>query len=415
MTNLTQRISDQLPPELLAFVQQAGEMAKSRDESLYLVGGLVRDLLLQKTSYDVDLVVEGDAATLALCLLPEAKAKITIHRRFNTAKLRWRQWSIDLATARRESYPKPGALPVVRPDLLKDDLQRRDFSINAMAIALNPDRFGEFIDPYRGQHDLEHKLIRVLYSTSFSDDATRIWRGIRYEQRFGFHLETGTLKLLKRSISMLDTVSGERLRYELECILEEEQPEKALKRVAELDVMANLHPALQGDNWLKASFAAARKLCSPERPSPALYMSLLTYRLTDAEKEQLTLKLRLTRAIAAALKDTSEIKKRLKVLTDPTLKPSQVFRQLHSCSKVAVMANLLAGDPAVQTNIRLYYHKLRFIRTALNGNDLQEMGVVAGPSIREVLNRLLEARLDGEINSRQDEERLVEKWRKENR
>jgi tRNA nucleotidyltransferase (CCA-adding enzyme) len=112
MTNLTQRIIDQLPPELLAFVQQAGEIAESRDESLYLVGGLVRDLLLQKTSYDVDLVVEGDAATLALCLLPAAEAKITIHRRFNTAKLRWRQWSIDLAAARRESYPRPGALPI---------------------------------------------------------------------------------------------------------------------------------------------------------------------------------------------------------------------------------------------------------------------------------------------------------------
>ncbi|HUU64504.1 MAG TPA: CCA tRNA nucleotidyltransferase, partial [Dehalococcoidales bacterium] len=222
ITNLSSQIERQLPVELVAFIQRAGKTAASQGQGLYLVGGVVRDLLLGQTNLDLDLVVEGNAIELAQHLAEINKqGKITTHPRFNTAKLQWTKWSVDLATARSETYAKPGALPTVTPGSIHNDLFRRDFTINAMAIELNPTHYGELIDLYGGRDDLEHKLIRVLHEKSFTDDATRIWRGLRYEQRLDFQLEPTTLKLLKRDIPMLDTISGDRIRYELECILQE--------------------------------------------------------------------------------------------------------------------------------------------------------------------------------------------------
>jgi len=245
--NLAHKIKKQLPSELVNFTQVAGEVAQNQGQNLYLVGGVVRDLLLGRTNLDLDLVVEGNAIELAQQLIEIKLGKITTHPHFGTARLQWYKWSIDLATSRSETYTKPGALPKVKPSSIRDDLFRRDFTINTMAIYLNPARYGELIDLYGGRDDLGHKLIRVLHERSFTDDATRIWRGLRYEQRLDFQLETNTLQLLKRDIPMLDTISGDRIRYELECILQEEFPEKILRRAEELRVLAKLHPALKGN------------------------------------------------------------------------------------------------------------------------------------------------------------------------
>ena len=196
ITNLSSQIEKQLPAELVTFIQRAGKTAISRGQGLYLVGGVVRDLLLGQTNLDLDLVVEGNALELAQQLVEITQGKIITHPRFNTAKLHWDKWSVDLTTARSETYTKPGALPTVTPGSINNDLSRRDFTINAMAIELNPSHYGELIDLYGGREDLEHKLIRILHEKSFTDDATRIWRGLRYEQRLDFQLEPTTLKLL---------------------------------------------------------------------------------------------------------------------------------------------------------------------------------------------------------------------------
>ena len=224
--NLSDKTEKQLPAELVEFMQAAGLVATSQRQSLYLVGGVVRDLLLGRGNFDLDLVVEGDAISLAQRLADITQGKIRTHPRFNTAKLRWNRWSVDLATARSETYERPGALPRVKPGSLASDLFRRDFTINAMAIELVLGRYGQLIDPYRGRDDLNRGWVRVLHERSFIDDSTRIWRGLRYEQRLDFQLEPDTLKLLKRDIPMLDTISGDRIRHELELILREELPEK---------------------------------------------------------------------------------------------------------------------------------------------------------------------------------------------
>ena len=406
--NLTSRIEKQLPAELVRFIQAAGETAYCQGQNLYLVGGVVRDLLLERTNLDLDLVVEGDAINLASRLAQNYPGKITTHPRFNTAKLRWDKWSVDLATARSETYVKPGALPSVKPGSLRSDLFRRDFTINTMAIHLEPNHYGNLIDLYDGMPDLEHKLIRILHEKSFIDDATRIWRGLRYEQRLNFHLEESTLKLLKRDISMLDTISGDRIRHEIELVLKEELPEKVLRRAEELGVLQWLHPSLKGNGWLADRFEQARQLSSPNPPPAGLYLALLTYRLTDEEAEQLIIKLRLPKSLAQTLRHTGNIKDKLQSLADPTLPPSSIYHLLHGYSLLAITANSLASDsPTARQHIHQFLNKLHYVKPTLTGDDLKRMGIPPGPRIKETLQLLHEARLDGKVESKQGEEEMV--------
>ncbi len=408
ITNLSSEIEKQLPAELVGFLQRAGEVAVRQGQNLYLVGGVVRDLLLERTNLDFDLVVDGDAINLAQPLAGITQGKVIAHPRFHTAKLRWNKWSVDLATARSETYARPGALPTVKPGSIDMDLFRRDFTINAMAIELIPSRYGHLIDLYHGRDDLELRFIRVLHKRSFIDDATRIWRGLRYEQRLDFQLEPDTLGLLKRDIPMLDTISADRIRHELELVLKEEFPEKSLHRAEELEVLSKLHPSLKGDGWLADKFGQAR---SANLPLPGLYLALLAYRLTDEENGELISRLRLPKSLAQALRDTNSIKAKLESLADPELAPSRIYSLLYGYSQSAITANYLASDSAVvKEYIHLFLTRLRYIKPALTGNDLQKMGIAPGPRMKEILQRLHEAKLDGKVTSKKEEEGLVRGW-----
>ena len=406
--NLAEQLEKRLPGESAGLVRAAGRLAEESGQSLYLVGGGVRDLLLDKANFDLDLVVEGDAIELARKLASTRPARITTHPRFGTAKLSWDEWSIDFATARSETYAAPGVLPTVKPGSIESDLFRRDFTINAMAICLNTHRYGELIDRYRGQADLRNGLIRVLHAKSFSDDATRIWRGLRYEQRLDFKLEEITEELIKREIPMLDTISGSRIRYELECVCRELRPEKILDRAAELGALGKLHPALAADDWLADKFKTARQTSAPGQPSFALYLSLMTYRLSREECEPLIAYLKLTKPVSQALRDSFAIKAKLKTLAYPEIKPSYVYRQLHGSSATAVLANVIATpSPIARQHLVLYLHKLRYVKPTLDGDDLRRMGFTPGPAIRETLERLRDGRLDKKLTTRQDEEVFV--------
>ena len=287
--NLTDQIEKTLPAEQMALIKQATAIAASKNLPLYLVAGIVRDLLLGQTTFDLDLVVEGDAIGIAKEIAEKVGGKLTIHKMFNTAKIVLDNWTIDIAMARTETYARPGALPVVKPGTLKTDLFRRDFTVNAMAVSLNPDKYGELIDLYSGLNDLNRKYIRVLHEKSFNDDATRIWRAIRYEQRLGFQIEPGTLRLLKRDVNLLKTVGGYRLRRELELVLKEKEPEKALVRADKLGVLKALHPSIKADEWLVSRFQTAR---DEGIVTPDFYLGLLTCRLNEEDLKQITKYLR---------------------------------------------------------------------------------------------------------------------------
>ena len=411
ITSLASKIEKQLPAELVDFMQAAGAVAASRGQSLYLVGGVVRDLLLERTNLDLDLVIEGDAVNLAQQLVGITRGKIITHPRFKTAKLRWNKWSVDFATARSETYERPGALPSVKPGSLASDLFRRDFTINTMAIGLIPRRYGQLIDLYGGRDDLERKLIRILHERSFIDDSTRIWRALRYEQRLDFQLEPNTLKLLKRDIPMLDTISGDRIRHELELVLKEEFPEKSLHRAEELGVLSRLHPSLKGDGWLAEKFGQARQLSYPNLPSIAFYLALMSYHLTSEENEQLISYLKLPKSLAQTLRDTSSLKTKLETLAEPELAPSIIHSLLHGYSPTAITANSIACDSSVaRQHLQTFLTKLRYIKPSLTGNDLKKMGITPGPRMKKILHRLHEARLDGKVTNKKDEERLVREW-----
>ncbi len=406
--NLADEIEKQLPGELVYFLKQAGKLAASKGERVYLVGGVVRDLLLGKGNLDIDLVVEGDAVALARMLIDKKPGKITVHHCFNTAKLQWHEWSIDMASARSETYARPGALPTVKPGTLDDDLFRRDFTINTMAVELNPEDYGRLIDLYSGQNDLKQGFLRILHERSFIDDSTRIWRCLRYEQRLDFQLEPDTLRLLKRDIPRLDTISGDRIRYELECVLKEQYPERVLQRAEELGVLSKLNPSLRGDGWLEEKFNKVRQMSLPNQPPPDLYMAILTYNLADNEREQFIAYLRLPKSLAQTLRDTGSIKAKLQELADPKLNPSGIYHLLHGFSQQAITANLITSDsPTTRKNIQLYLDKLRYIKPILTGNDLIKLGITPGPRIKELLNLLLDARLDGKVKTRKDEEGMV--------
>jgi tRNA nucleotidyltransferase (CCA-adding enzyme) len=405
--NLAWQIEQYLPQQLLELVKNISGQATRLGQTVYLVGGVVRDLLLGYPSFDLDLVVEGDALQLAQQVAKSSQAKLLTHPRFGTAKVIYSNFTLDMATARGETYTQPGTLPVVTPGTLKDDLFRRDFSINAMAVSLTSNDYGELVDPYRGKDDLEHHLIRILHSKSFRDDATRILRAVRYEQRLGFELEPQTAQLLKQDIPMIDTISGDRIRHELELIFREKQPEFAIKRLAKLGVLQKISPFLIDDVGMAEKFEEARRLKKPSQ-LPSLYFCLLTYSFSEREIEQFLDRLNVPAKLSRTMRDTLSLKTRLSQLNKPSIKPSEIYYLLHEYEPLAIQANAIASEfPIVRHHLQLFLTKLRYVRTSLDGEELKRLGISAGSEMGKVLQSLHKAKLDGEVNTKADEEKLA--------
>jgi tRNA nucleotidyltransferase (CCA-adding enzyme) len=405
--NLARQIEQYLPGQLLELVKEINGQVANSGQRVYLVGGVVRDLLLGYPNFDLDLVVEGDAVKLAQQVAETRQAKLLAHHRFGTAKLRYENFTLDLATARKETYARPGALPAVTPGTLKDDLIRRDFSINAMAISLAPNDYGELIDPHQGRNDLEHRLIRILHPGSFSDDATRILRGVCYEQRFGFELEPETAQLLKRDIPMLDMISGDRIRHELEHIFEEQRPELVIRRLGDLGVLDRLSPSLKGNGWIAEKFDDARRLKKPNQ-LPSLYFCLLIYSLRQRDIEQFLARLNTPAQLSRAMRDTLRLKTSLPLLSKPSPKPSDIYYLLREYEPAAIQANAIAAESStIHRHLQLFLTKLRYVRTSLNGEELKKLGISAGPQMGKILEVLHKAKLDGEVRTKADEKKLA--------
>ena len=246
-------LRDRLPREVYDLLQAAGDLGERLGYSAYVVGGFVRDLLLGIDNLDVDFVVEGDGIAFARALAKERAGRVKVHERFGTAVV-WlpNGFKLDVATARTEYYEYPTALPTVEQSSIKKDLYRRDFTINTLAVRLNPRAFGQLIDFYGGQRDLKERLIRVLHSLSFVEDPTRVFRAIRFELRFDFHLSKETLALIKGAAKMelFHRLSGQRVLDELRFLFSERTPRQAVRRLADLDLLRFIHPTLTWSNRL---------------------------------------------------------------------------------------------------------------------------------------------------------------------
>lgn len=409
MLNLAADMEAYQAGKVLALIRDVGAAAEGH--CVYLVGGVVRDLLLGRPTLDVDLAVEGNAPSLARRLGKLLDGKVVTHPRFGTATFKRGPVSLDFVTARSEIYARPGALPTVSAGTIQDDLARRDFTINAMAIHLAPQRFGELIDPHNGKRDVDRGLIRVLHRESFRDDPTRIWRAIRYEQRLDFRLEERTEHLLRSDAPTMESVSGDRLRHELERILQEERPEKVLCRAEELGVLDQLVPGLEGDGWLAGRFDEARQASPDAKPSIELYLALLAWRLEDGKLRQFAERLRFGGEAAKVLKDVLRLRQALRRLEAPGLQPSATCGLLDPHYPLVIMAAVLATDSqAVRQRLEAYLADLRFVAPSLDGNDLKAMGVPAGRKLGWLLRALKDARLDGKVATKEEEETLVRQW-----
>jgi tRNA nucleotidyltransferase (CCA-adding enzyme) len=376
---------------------------------LYLVGGSVRDLLLGRSHLDVDLVVEGDVTSLAEEVAAAVGARPVIHRRFGTASLRSPDVRLDLAQARDEHYDRPGVLPSVRSAAIAQDLARRDFTVNAMALGLAEAQAGRLLDPHGGRRDLAAGRLRVLHDRGFRDDATRILRGLRYEGRLGFRFEAKTGRLLCRDLPYLDTISGPRLRRELLAILAEERPERILARAQALGVLSALHPALSFDRGRAVAFATARR--RPLAPLAEVYLCLLVAGAAPAQVRGAISRLALHGAWERALGDALRLREEASRLAAPGLRPSQVVAILEPFSAAAVAAHVLLEPPGiVRRSLWQYLERWRYQRSLLRGRDLEALGVAPGPAMGQMLAWLRAARLDGEAQSREDEVDLVRAW-----
>jgi tRNA nucleotidyltransferase (CCA-adding enzyme) len=434
-----------LPAPLLNTLTQARDTANRMGYSLYVVGGFVRDLLLGKPTLDLDLVVEGDAIALARELAKELKGRVRSHERFGVAKVilggtagtSLPPW-LDFVTARTEFYQHPTALPQVERSSIKQDLYRRDFTINTMAICLDRDRYGELLDFYGGERDLRDKLIRVLHNLSFVEDPTRILRAARLEQRLGFQIETRTAELIDDALTMLDRVTGPRLRHELDLILDEQAPGEIIRRLADLGVLRYLEPGLTYDQWLADRFGqvhplaeqgealapqdaeseAVRRVRVPSTEDRrGLLLALLTYRLTKPQLQRFLDRLSFSQNVAKLLWEVKALRARAWRLDKSNLKPSHIHRLLNTYTPQAIAAFAIALDrPIARDNVRLYLEQLRWVRPRIRGGFLKQKGVPPGPVYREILARLLYARLDGRIRTASEEEamanRLVVAWQK---
>ena len=405
---LIDNLFDILPPGGRSLVEQVIPLASDLGVVAYVVGGPVRDLLLGREILDLDVVVEGDAIVLAESLADLKAVRAVRHPRFGTATVKADGFALDVVTARSESYERPGALPSVSHGTIADDLHRRDFTVNAMAIALSGPRAGALLDPMGGEADLEAGLIRALHEESFGDDATRALRAARYETRFGFRLESETEAWIKRDLANLDGISGARIHHELVRTFGETKPERCLLRLADLGALKAIHSALSFDSERARSFEVARSL--DQRNARSAYWPLLAWNVTPSEVDSLVTRLALRRSQAEAVEAVPAIRAIESQLGKNDLANSRIVEIL-SLFPAATLLGLAAATESsdVRDTVTRYLRKLRRVLPVLDGDDLLAMGASEGPLIGEVLKQIRVAKLDGEVSSRADEVRLAER------
>jgi tRNA nucleotidyltransferase (CCA-adding enzyme) len=424
--NLRALMRRRLSAKIFNRLQEIGRLADAGGVSAYLVGGLVRDLLLGYTNLDVDIAVEGDGMAFARRLANRYGAGLKVFDRFATALVVFPDgFKLDVATARCESYAHPTALPTVEPSSIKDDLYRRDFTINALAIRLNATPFGELVDFYGGRHDLSAKIIRVLHARSFVDDPTRVFRAIRFEQRFGFRIETHTLTLLKEAAAsdLISRLSGPRLRNEVMRLLLEQVPARAIRRMAEFGLLRFLHTGLSLTAHLAGLLSDLGKSLAwwtKRFPRRALDRALvyfiglmdeLSASATHAVVKRLALPGEQANKISLAKKYVAPALRSLVRQRSP--KPSETYRTLADLpDEGLVLLVAKARSTDIASLVAAYVTTQQHVRPSFNGADLKALGLKPGPIYKKILDRLLEARLNGEVKTRADERELVKKLAK---
>jgi tRNA nucleotidyltransferase (CCA-adding enzyme) len=424
---LSKVLKSQLPKRIFDLLGEFGQIGEQIGVGVYAVGGFVRDLLLRKENLDIDIVVEGDGIAFARQVEKVMECRVRPHERFGTAVVVLPDgFKIDIASTRTEYYLEPGALPKVEYSSIKLDLYRRDFTINTMALALNPDAFGELLDFFHAQKDLDDRAIRVLHNLSFVEDPTRVFRAIRFEQRLKFCLGQHTESLLTSAVRMgfVGKIGGTRVYNEIIHIFREADPVASVKRMSELALLECLHPALTFDDGLPGLFEEAgralhwyeRLYTGTECRSWLVYLLCLLSPLRQNQVGEFCNRLNVPPRIRFILFEQRRsallVKNRLEkaLRQNKNVKNSQLYRWLKPLSiETIVFLMAFSVNEESRQAVSLYVTHLQNVKTALNGKSLQRLGMDAGPHFTKILEALLTARLDGRVASEQDEIVLVKK------
>ncbi len=405
------RFQDRIPAKTLSLLKRIGQLAEQRGEMAYAVGGFVRDLLLRKSGMDIDITVEGDGLTFAEKLAHAYGSEVEAFTQFGTSIVVVPGFGkVDVATARRESYDHPGALPKVEKSGIVQDLYRRDFTLNAMALSLSSGNFLHLLDPYNGWVDLQKGRIRALHSKSFEDDPTRIFRAVRFEQRFQKRIESQTQRWLLKSVKgeFIRRVSGERLRNELRLIFKEPHPEKAVRRLKELGVLRHIHPSLDVLPatraflpGIPAAMEYFRKLKIPLDEETMVWFQALLAKPSEAEARALTKRMMLSRAEQKiVLQSAQAYPAMLGKLADSKITTSQMYKLLCPLRPEVQCYLLAASRGASHTRLKVYFQKIQTSKPWVRGKDLQAMGIEPGFQYSFILLEALNGQLDGKFRNR---------------
>ncbi|MDE2952171.1 MAG: hypothetical protein OXT68_15580 [Chloroflexota bacterium] len=429
-----ERISAALGESLVRLIATIAKHAHAENAAIYLAGGVVRDLVLQRENTDLDFVLEGDAIAFANKLARIYGGETERHIPFGTAK--WKLDSaainnlslgsgaipaqIDFATARTEEYLAPAALPVVEPGLIAQDLLRRDFTVNALALRIEAESCPwDMLNPGKGYSDILGKKIRVLHDRSFIDDPTRMFRAFRFASRFGFAIESGTAEILREAIPVIQRLSGERIRHELDLILREEHPERIIADLSALDIFAQIHAAFRISARSAEQFQRLRehmpKLRGNADETARLGWHLLFSGIAEDDALLICARLGLTGELSSSIAGFARLLEKLGWLGAPASKASAITRFLDGISATALRAALICNidKHSAKERLELYLADWRHRRSAIDGNELIRAGLAPGPIYREILDKLRDAWIDGEIESQDQEHELFLKLVKE--
>ncbi len=407
-----------ISPYIRRLLQEIGRFGAELSQPVYVVGGFVRDLLIGHETLDIDIVVEGDAVDFAHQLAEVWASKVQLHHQFKTATITRRDGlKLDFVSARNETYPSPGALPSVEYGTITEDLRRRDFSINALAIRLQPNTFGELVDCTDGLQDLGAGRIRVLHAQSFIDDPTRIFRAIRYEGRYNFQITESDRQRILDAIDqgILDLISGQRIRNEIDHILSEEAAPQMINRMDAFDLFGAIHPIWQISPNFDVFWTAAGqaiKWASTSLPNDPintraiLWMTLLT--AVDSI-EVIGSRLGLENALCAKLSTQAQLEHDLNALSVSS-KPSEVYQLLNSYPlEPIVFARLQSSQPAWRVEkLSNYLTYLRTVRPLITGDDLIQRGLKPGRAFSDLLWSAFAAQLDGKVSTTQEIYQLLD-------
>ncbi|MCL6612130.1 MAG: CBS domain-containing protein [Peptococcaceae bacterium] len=422
--NIAEVMRRGLSPSVLGILRQAGDIAGQLGCRVYAAGGVVRDLLVGYENIDVDIVVEGDGIALAEAMAGQLGkgARVRAHRKFGTAELFFPDgFKVDVATARVEYYEYPAALPQVESSSLRQDLYRRDFTINAMAVSLNPDSFGELVDYFGGREDLHYGLVRVLYNLSFIEDPTRILRAVRFEQRYKMRIEPQTLKLLEDAVrqEVLLKVSNDRLWDELSHIMMEPEAGKMFSRLDALQVWPQVLPDVSYWevqpvlNGLNKAIRLLKEWGFGVYPDPWLPVMIAVLHWSDAETagkicRKYSLSKRQTEKVLTALENWQETLAGLWKETESPRMSDLAGKVSGLPGEAYPLLLALLDEDRMKKRFRSVLTAIRDNRPLLGGEYIRSLGYKPGPIYRRALNELWRARMDGLVLSEDQEREFLE-------